>query len=268
MKLGWRDSGGGDKNDPLVFLHAFPLNQSMWDPQFEHFAGSRRVITFDWPGFGESSLEELGPDGIGLAPYAQSLLRLLDHLQIERASICGLSMGGYAALSFYRLYPERTASLILCDTRATADSIEARQGRYEIIERLSHKDRADRAGLDGLVRSMIPRLLGDTTLSQARPLLECVEKMIRQNGVEGIIRALRALAERPDSSDLLPLIGMQMVRTLIIVGNEDKLTSPSEMRLMSEAISGSRFVIIDEAGHLPNLEQSDRFNQALGHFLA
>jgi 3-oxoadipate enol-lactonase len=266
MNLSWRDSGEVGVGDPLLFLHAFPLNQSMWDPQFSYFSNSRRVITLDWPGFGQSSLAETEEDGQGLDPYARSVIRLLDHLEIERATICGLSMGGYAALALYRLSPDRVASLILCDTRATGDSAEARAGRYETMERLSR--RIDE-GIEPLISSMVPRLLGDSTLSSNPGLRMKIEDMIRGNRAEGVIRGLRALAERPDSTDLLPLIGnREMGETLIIVGNEDKLTPPSEMRLMSAAISRSKFVIIEGAGHLPNLEQSEKFNHTLADFLA
>lgn len=262
--LSWRDSGTPGGGDPLVFLHAFPLNQSMWDPQYDYFARSRRVITLDWPGFGQSPLGELG-DGVGLEPYAASLLRLLNHLEIERATICGLSMGGYAALALFRLAPERVGSLIFCDTRATADSAAARTGRYEMVAQLEQEGLA---AVENLVRTMVPRLVGDTTLANRHQLITQIESMIRQSGPEGIARALRGLADRPDSSDLLPAIGARSNdRALLIVGNEDKLTPPSEMRLMSEAISGSGLVIIDGAGHLPNLEQSDSFNRALEDFL-
>jgi pimeloyl-ACP methyl ester carboxylesterase len=262
--LNWRDSGPVGGGDPLVFLHAFPLNQSMWDPQYAHFARSRRVITLDWPGFGQSPLRELG-DGVGLEPYAASLLRLLDHLEIERATICGLSMGGYAALALFRLAPERVGSLVFCDTRATADSAAARTSRYEMVANLAQEGVA---GVESLVRNMVPRLVGDTTLANHHQVVMQIESMIRQNGADGIARGLRGLAERPDSSDLLPAIGARANdRALLVVGNEDKLTPPSEMRLMSEAISGSGFVIIEGAGHLPNLEQSDSFNQALEDFL-
>ena len=265
MNLTWRDSGKVGHAEPLVFLHAFPLDQSMWDPQFDFFSRSRRVITLDWPGLGQSSLSELAAPGAGLEPYAQRLLRLLDHLEIERAGICGLSMGGYAALALFRLAPDRVGSLILCDTRATADPAEVKQGRYETVERLG---RLGVEAIEGLVKTMTPRLLGETTLTGSPYLVGKIEKMIRQNGPAGIARALTALAERPDSSDLLAAIGnRENGRTLLVVGNEDMLTPPSEMELLSKAISGSTFVIIEGAGHLPNLEQSRLFNKALGEFL-
>ena len=126
MEICYRDEG---KGQPLVFLHAFPLDQSMWDDQVSHFATGYRVITLDWRGFGKSSLGE-GPST--MAAFASDLAGLLDSLKIERATICGLSMGGYAAMAFLREHGHRVQALVLADTRATADTDEARQNRLKM----------------------------------------------------------------------------------------------------------------------------------------
>lgn len=128
VELAYRDEGSGE---PIVFLHAFPLNQGMWDEQVAAIAPNHRIITLDWRGFGESGMSSTHSS---MAVFADDLAGLLDLLGIEKATICGLSMGGYAAFAFYRKFAERVNALILCDTRAAADTDEGKRGRYEMAE--------------------------------------------------------------------------------------------------------------------------------------
>jgi pimeloyl-ACP methyl ester carboxylesterase len=251
-QLAYRESGSGA---PLIFLHAFPLNQTMWDDQVTFFSPKYRVITFDWRGFGESSL---GPAPSTMTVFAQDLTALLDELRIDRAAICGLSMGGYAAFSFLRNHPDRISALILSDTRATADNEEGKRGRYEMAE-LARSE-----GSSAIVELMIPRLIGATSLQNDPQIAERVKAMIESSQAEGIAQALSGMAERLDSTDLLSQIKCP---TLIIVGNEDKLTPPSEAEKMSQAISGSTLEVIVNAGHLPNIEQPEIFSRAILNFL-
>jgi 3-oxoadipate enol-lactonase len=275
MKLSFFDSGGSvsQKGEPIgkspaiLFLNAFPLNRTMWDDQVAEFSPTHRVVTFDWPGFGESPATELAP-GAGLAPYGLVALKILDQLKIDCAHVCGLSMGGYVALELWRLAPHKFRSLILCDTRATSDNIAAREGRHEMIASVRKN------GTGALAAIMIPRLLGDSTRSRSGSagIVERVSGMISTCSSEGFILAQLAMADRRDSSDLLSEIGRRSFdskdfKSLIIAGNEDKLTPPSEMMALAGAIPGSQFATIDDAGHLPNLEQPRAFNQILKAFL-
>lgn len=275
MRLSFFDSSGSlsqkgapiGKSPTILFLNAFPLNQTMWDDQIAEFSPTHRVVTFDWPGFGESHATQLAP-GAGLAPYGLAALMLLDHLEIDCAHVCGLSMGGYAALELWRLAPHKFRSLILCDTRATSDSTTAREGRHEMIASVSKN------GTGALAAIMIPRLLGDSTRreSGSAGIIERVREMISTCSAEGVILSQLAMADRMDSSDLLSEIGRRSVdssgfKSLIIAGNEDKLTPPSEMMALARAIPGSQFATIDDAGHLPNLEQPRAFNRILKAFL-
>lgn len=255
------------KSNVILFLNAFPLNHSMWDDQVAEFSPTHRVVTFDWPGFGESPATELEP-GVGLAPYGLAALRLLDHLKIDRAHVCGLSMGGYVALELWRLAPHRFRSLILCNTRATSDSSAAREGRREMIASVRKN------GTGGLSAIMIPRLLGDSTRreSGSASIVERVSGMISTCSADGVILAQFAMADRADSSDLLSGIGRRIAessgfKSLIMAGNEDRLTPRSEMMALARAISGAQFATIDDAGHLPNLEQPLAFNRILKEFL-
>jgi pimeloyl-ACP methyl ester carboxylesterase len=252
-ELAYRDAGSGN---PIVFLHAFPLNQTMWDDQVPDLASNHRVISFDWRGFGNSSLG----DGIStMDTFADDLAGLLNGLSIDQAVICGLSMGGYAAFAFYRKYSGKVSALILADTKPQADTEEGRQGRYEMAEL------ARREGASTLVETMIPRLIGETTLRNNPEVGERLKKMIESAQPEGIAQALIAMAGRKDSTEMLSGI---TCRTLIIVGKEDKLTPPSDAERMEQAIKGSSIKIIQNAGHLPNIEQKESFNQAVSLFLS
>jgi len=253
VELAYADNGYGQ---PIVFLHAFPLNQNMWKDQVTDLNPSYRVITFDWRGFGESSLGRAKPS---ISVFADDLAKLLDHLEIEDVTICGLSMGGYAAFAFFRQYPNRVKALILCDTKAGSDTEEIKQGRYETAKTIHKK------GISVLVDTMVPRLLGETTIKSRPQITECIREMIKTAQPEGVAQALTAMAERKDSSDLLPQITCP---TMIIVGDEDKLTPPSEADKMSRAIGSSQLAVIRNAGHLPNIEQPVIFDRIVDDFMS
>jgi 3-oxoadipate enol-lactonase len=257
VELAYRDADSGiEAGTPVVFLHAFPLNQTMWDDQVKSLCPGRRVITFDWRGFGESSL---GAESTTMNRFADDLAGLLNHLRIERAVICGLSMGGYAAFAFYRKYASMVAAFVLADTRASPDTEEGKQARYDLAEQ------ARRSGPTDLVDTMIPKLLGATTLRRDPPIVRRVREMIESNLAEGIAQASLAMAARADSTDLLGRIDCP---ALVIVGAEDKLTPPGEVEKMSRALPRARFRIISDAGHLPNIERPENFNAAVAEFLA
>jgi 3-oxoadipate enol-lactonase len=252
VELSYRDEGEGQA---VVFLHAFPLNQSMWNQQVEEFSGTHRVITLDWPGFGNSGLSFADST---MPNFADVVAGLLDQLGIGAATICGLSMGGYAALAFCRKYPARVKALILCDTRAVTDTEEGKRGRFETAELVRNK------GASAIVELMIPKLLGQTTLNSQPHIAERVRSMIEAANPEGVAKALIGMAGRDGSTDLLAKISCP---TLVIVGEEDTLTPPSESENMHAAIPGSRLAVIPKAGHLANLELAAEFNRVVGDFL-
>jgi len=252
MRLSYRDQGQGPA---IVFLHAFPLDQTMWDEQAAALTTDRRVVTFDWSGFGQSPLRMPDSETTGLDGMVADLLDLLDHLGLDQVDLCGLSMGGYAALAFYRSFPERIRSLILCDTKATADPPATQKARQEWAELVV------REGSAALIPLMLPRLLGVSTLRHsASQLPDRVTEMIRRSDPQGVARALRAMATRTSTTDLLESIH---VPTFLVVGEEDILTTPAEMREMAAAIPKARIQVIEQAGHLPNLEQPLLFLEAL-----
>jgi pimeloyl-ACP methyl ester carboxylesterase len=252
LLLGHTDDGDGI---PVVLLHAFPLHAGMWQPQIDGLARHTRIITVDAPGRGRSLAL---PQSVDLSERADQLGLLLDHLGIEKAVLVGLSMGGYTAFAFCRRHPGRLKGLVLADTRAQADSDEARAGRMAMIQS------AEKDGVDAVADAMLPKLLGRTTTMSKPDLVRQVREWIRTIPVPVIVSDLRAMAARPDSSALLPSI---TVPTLVIVGEEDVPTPPAEARDMAGRIGGAEVAVIPQAGHLSNLEQPDRFNEVLKDYL-
>jgi 3-oxoadipate enol-lactonase len=251
LRLTYEEKGEGE---PLLLLHAFPLSGRMWDPQLG--LGFRCIIP-DLSGFGSS---EATPEICRMSDLATDAAALLDHLGItERVVLGGLSMGGYAALAFAEKYPERLSRLILADTRAGADSPEARDKRLAAARDVMEK------GSGILVEATVPKLLGASTRSRRPDLAKQVGQWIAEAPPAGVAAAQRGMAARPDRSAVLPRIA---VPTLILVGEEDELTPPEESRRMAEGIPGSRLEILRGAGHLSSLEVPEDFNRVLAEFLS
>lgn len=239
---------------PVVLLHAFPLNRMMWEPQIAALFGECRCIAPDLRGFGDSPRS--GPYSID--QYADDVVALLDALQIERAVVGGLSMGGYVALALWRRHRKRIRALVLADTRSGADTDEGKQKRGELIAL------AQSEGSAAVADRQITGLLGKSTREKQPELVDRIRSIMAGESPAGIVGALEAMRDRPDSTPLLAGID---VPTLIVVGDEDVVTPPKEARAMHEAIRGSRLEVIPAAGHLSNLERPAAFNAALSDFV-
>ncbi len=255
VTMSYRDRGEGP-GDPLVLLHAFPLNGRMFEPQMKAFSGNRRVVAPDYPGFGRSPRTPAQPD---VRYYAECIRGLLDRLGLERVVLGGVSMGGYVAFECMRLFPERVSGLILANTRPEPDSDEMRENRKKMAHRVAEE------GVEVLIELQMERLLARSTLENDEEIVEKVRAMILESSPDGVVAALGAMRERPDSTPLLSKIG---VPALVIGGEEDEISSPEVMAAMAEKIPDSRHVTLPRAGHLSNLEASDEFNVALREFLA
>ncbi len=255
VAMSYRESGEGSE-DPLVLLHAFPLNGRMFEGQTAAFSDGRRVISPDYPGFGRSPRTPAQPD---LRYYAGCVSNLLDRLDLGRVVLGGLSMGGYVAFECLRLFPERISGLILANTRPDQDSQETRQNRNRAANRVAEE------GVGVLIELQMQRLLAPGTLKDEPEVVEKVKAMIFESSPTGVVAALGAMRERPDSTALL---GAIEVPTLVIGGEEDAISSPEVMGAMAEKIPDSRHVTLPKAGHLSNLENPEEFNSALRDFLA
>jgi len=182
----------------------------------------------------------------------------MDHLGVARATIAGLSMGGYVALAFYKQFASRVRALILADTRAQADTVEGKQTRAQQAEK------ALTEGMAGIADAMLPKLLTPETVSKRPEIVKRVRDMMLKTKPEGAAAALRGMAERDDQT---PSLAKITVPTLILVGAEDAITPVGDSEQMHQAIAGSRLVVLENAGHVSNLERTDEFNQALLEFL-
>jgi 3-oxoadipate enol-lactonase len=253
IELAYTDEGSGT---PLVLVHGFPLNRTMWNSQVSALSQDNRVIAIDLRGHGES---EAPPGPYLMDVLAYDVRRLLDHLSIEQAVIAGFSMAGYATFAFYRLYPDRVKALILADTRPQPDSPEAKQGRMD----MANLARTEGAGV--IADRLVPRLLTEASVNNRKDLVDQVRGMITSTPVKGIAGDLMGMAERLDSQPTLDSISCP---TLVIVGEQDPLTPPADSQLMAQKIKGARLETIPNAAHLSNMEQPDRFNDAVKSFMA
>jgi 3-oxoadipate enol-lactonase len=244
------------KGLPLLFVHGYPLNRHMWDPQIQELADVARVLAPDLRGHGESQAVP-GPYSVDL--FADDLAAFLDALGIrQKVVLCGLSMGGYIVFAFYRKYASRLAGLILTATRAAADTPQARLARDQSAEL------ARQQGVDAIVDAMLPKLLAPAT-SQSRPeLVEQARQIMASTSLESILGDLVALKERPDSTPTLANIRLP---TLLLPGAEDQIIPLQEAQAMHAALRGSVLEVIPDAGHLLNLENPAAFNAAVRLFL-
>lgn len=255
IPMTYRDHKGGT-GDPLVLLHAFPLNGGMWEQQASALAGKRRVVAPDYPGFGRSPFTPAQPD---VRYYAEGVRGLLDRLGIRNVVLGGLSMGGYVAFACLRLFPERISGLVLANTRPDPDNDEVRQTRREVARRVAEE------GVGVLIELQMERLLSPGTLKNDPLTVERVKAMILEAHPDGVVAALGAMRERPDST---PLLGDIRVPTLVVGGEDDAVAPPEVMGAMAEKIPGARHVTLPGAGHLSNLENPRGFDAVLGAFLA
>ena len=160
--------------------------------------------------------------------------------------------------AFYKQFASRVRALILADTRAQADTEEAKQTRAQQAEK------ALAEGMAGIADAMLPKLLTPETVSKRPEIVKRVRDMMLKTKPEGAAAALRGMAERDDQTSLLSKI---TVPTLILVGAEDAITPVADSEKMHEAIAGSRLVVLENAGHVSNLERTEKFNEALLDFL-
>ena len=245
------EAGGGW---PVVLLHGFPLNADMWRPQLEDVPEGWRFIAPDLRGFGP----EANPPATSMDDLAAGVVELLDALRIDKAAIGGLSMGGYVTFAILRQAPARASAVILADTRAGADTEQGKAARNKMIDTVRSK------GVTAVADEMMPKLLAETTRREFPDVERRVREIARGNRPEALVGAIEAMRDRPDST---PQLSALAVPALVLVGEEDSLTPPSEAQSMHAALSRVQFVDIPRAGHLSNLEAPGHFSAALADFL-
>ena len=251
LKLAYDEAGSGT---PLLLVHGWPLDRTMWEGQLGGLGTYARVLAPDLRGFGDSSVRP----PYTVDQYADDLVAFLDALGLARAVVCGLSMGGYVAFSMLRRHRDRVRALILADTRATADTDEGRENRRKQIALIEHE------GMSVLADRQLQPMIGRTTLERQPELAESVRRSMASQPPDGTIGALRAMADRPDST---PMLGSIDVPTLVVGGAEDGITPPNVLRAMAAQIPGSRVEIVEQAGHVSPLERPAAFNHVVSEFL-
>jgi 3-oxoadipate enol-lactonase len=240
----------------VVLLHAFPLQARMWESTLAAMPDGWRAIAPDLRGFGESPLP--GANTHRMTDRAGDVIDLLDHLEITEAVVMGCSMGGYVLFEMLKSAPSYMSAVGLVSTRPGADNEDGRKNRAKAIALVEGE------GVDAIATQMIPKLLGATTQRDQPALMEHVRRLIDANSAEAITSAIKAMMDRNDSTPTLAKIG---VPTLIVAGAEDTLIPPAEAEAMHRAIPNSQCEVMPFAGHLPNMEQPEKFNALLTEFL-
>ena len=251
LKIAYDEAGSGT---PLLLIHGWPHDHTMWAGQLGGLATNARVLAPDLRGAGGSTVR--GPYTID--QYADDLVAFLGSLGIARAVVCGLSMGGYIAFAMLRRHRDRIRGLVLADTRATADTDELRANRERQIALIEQE------GMAALAERQLQPTLARSTIERHAPLVNAVRRMMASVPPEGAIGALRAMAARPDSTPLLETID---VPTLVVGGAEDTITTPDVLRAMAASIRKSRVEILEQSGHLCPLERPAAFNHVVSEFL-
>lgn len=254
MGLACIDRGDGPA---VVLLHGFPLSKEMWQHQIEPLAEHYRVIVPDLRGHGESP----APGGAyAMDAMADEVVELLDDLEIRGPVVLGgLSMGGYVALSLVLRHPERVSGLMLIDTRAAADTPDAARLREQTAAGVLQS-----GSTSAMIETMVPRLFGKATLEKHPEKIEPILAVMGQTSPEGVAGALRGMAIRPDRRGDL---GSIQVPTLVMVGEDDVISPPSEAREIAAALPHARLEVIPAAGHLAPYENPDAANDVILRFL-
>ena len=252
MEIAYDDVGAGI---PVLFIHGWPHNRTLWAAQLSGLPTHARCIAPDLRGFGASTVEP----PFTIDQYADDLAAFLGVIGVERAVVCGVSMGGYVALSMLRRHSQRLRALILTSTRATADSADARDKRARLVTFVRDH------GVEALAGRQLKAMVGETTFNSRPDVREALRLLMAGAPADGVIGALEAMAGRADSSDLLPGITMP---TLVVSGTEDTFTPPDDLRALAAAIPNARLEHVQAAGHVCCYERPAAFNHIVSEFVA
>ena len=241
---------------PIIFIHGFPFDKSSWKLQMDFFKSSHRVIAYDIRGYGKSIL---GNQELSMSLFADDLIKFMDALEIDKAVVCGLSMGGYILLNAINRYPQRFSAVVLSDTQCIADSPEAKEKRNKSIAKINA------GGLKEFAETFVQNIFCKQTLDNGSEEVERIKKIILSTSTKTIVSTLNALAHRWEMCSSLNEI---TVPTLILCGKEDAITPTAQSEFMNSKIAKSKLNIISGAGHMSNLENSHEFNKYVNDFIS
>jgi pimeloyl-ACP methyl ester carboxylesterase len=239
----------------LVFIHGFPFNKSIWNEQLAVLPDDIQGIAYDVRGHGKTTS---GHGYFSIDLFAKDLLNIIQYLKLKRVILCGISMGGYIALRATELSPEAISGLILCDTHSLADTNETKLSRFSHIETIMN------SGKEAFTEAFLKKLFSPET-DQNKKQIDFIRQVILQNKEKNICAALLALASRTDTTASLENIS---VPVLIIRGKEDQIISDQHVEILHQHIKNSELSLVPSSGHLPNLDNTARFNELMTDFLS
>lgn len=244
MELAYTRQGQGT---PLVLIHGYPLDHTIWDDVVPLLSGTFDLVLPDLRGFGASAASDRPAT---MADFAADIADLLDRLRIPQAALAGHSMGGYVALAFARAYPTRVRGLGLVASQVLADTPEGRDGRYKTAASVAEK------GVGIVAEAMTSKLSADARVQTI------VRGLVGKQTPAGVIGALKAMAERADSTDLLSMMQFPVV---LIHGEADALIPIERARAVEAALLQSRMFALKGVGHMPMMESPQETAEALKH---
>jgi len=251
VTLSYEDQGAGQT---LLFVHGFPLDHSLWTEQLRFFSRRYRCLAPDLRGFGGSTVTR---GEVSMVAFAADLAEFLQGLGVcQSVTLCGLSMGGYVAWEFLAHHRSMVRRLVMCNTKAAADSADIVRGRQLMAADVL------RLGTSVAVERILPKLFSPST--EPDRIQSWADRILRGDAA-GVAAAQLGMASRRDMTDSLGSID---VPVLVVAGEHDAITPPREMKQMAQRIPSSRFNVVAAAGHLTPWEQPDPFNQILDDFLS
>jgi len=254
VEISYLETGVADAL-PVIFIHGFPFNKLMWSSQLNVLGKNYRCIAYDVRGHGQS---QAGDTDFSIDLFADDLLAFLDVLKIKKAVVCGLSMGGYIALNAIQKQPEKFAALLLVDTQCGADTPEGKEKRMKTISFIKKN------GLEVYAEESLKNLFAPASFQARKQEVTFIHQAILSTPAGVICQTLQALADRKESCDYLPKV---KIPVCVIVGSEDKITPPPVAQKIADGIAGSKLRVIENAGHLTNMEAPDEFNKVVLEFL-
>ncbi len=255
LSMSFDDEGSGAP--AILLIHGHPFNRTMWRPQTEFLRENHRVIVPDLRGYGHSSTTT-GTRETKIEVFAEDSLALMDYLGIQTFVLGGLSMGGQIVLEIFRRAADRIEALLLADTFAGLDTAERKQWRFTTADRL------EREGMVPYAEEELTKMITPVNATRLPEVAAHVMEMMVKTPASGAAAALRGRAQR---RDYLPLLENINVPTLVVVGREDVYTPLNVAQELSDRIPGAKLSVIESAGHMPNLEQPQAFNELLRTWL-
>jgi pimeloyl-ACP methyl ester carboxylesterase len=240
---------------PVILLHPFPAHHEFWLPLAEYLSSRYQLIMPDLRGHGESGL---GNGPATMQKHASDVAHVMTDAGIDRAPLIGVSIGGYTIFEFWRAFRDRVSALVLCNTKAGADTAEARAARLKAANDVLQE------GTEPFFESMLQKVLAESTRHSRPDLVEGALRMMRKMSAEDVAGVQRGMAERPDSVSTLKTINAPV---LVITGDEDNMTGVPEAELMKQNIAGSQMKVIAKAGHYLPWEQPQEAGKLMRQFL-